>query len=59
MVLVEPEIPANTGNIGRTCVICGAQLHLVAPRFDLSDKAVKRAGLAYWQSLDLACYPSW
>lgn len=59
VVLVEPEIPANTGNIGRTCVICGARLHLVAPRFDLSDKAVKRAGLAYWQSLDLACYPSW
>ena len=60
VVLVEPEIPANTGNIGRTCVLAGARLHLVGPLgFELSDKAVQRAGLAYWQSLDLRTYPSW
>lgn len=60
IVLVEPEIPANTGNIGRTCVLTGARLHLVGPMgFELSDQAVQRAGLAYWQSLDLRTYPSW
>lgn len=60
LVLVEPEIPANTGNIGRTCVLTGTRLHLVGPLgFDLSDQAVRRAGLAYWQSLDLCTYPSW
>lgn len=59
VVLVEPEIPANTGNVGRTCVIAGARLHLVAPGFDLSDRAVRRAGLAYWQSLDVRVYGSW
>lgn len=60
VVLVEPEIPANTGNIGRTCVLAGARLHLVGPLgFELSDKAVQRAGLAYWQSLDLRTYPTW
>ncbi|MBR3225814.1 MAG: tRNA (cytidine(34)-2'-O)-methyltransferase [Atopobiaceae bacterium] len=60
IVLVEPEIPANTGNIGRTCVLAGARLHLIGPLgFDLSDKSVQRAGLAYWQSLDLASYDSW
>lgn len=60
VVLVEPEIPANTGNIGRTCVLVGARLHLVGPMgFDLSHKAVQRAGLAYWESLDLHTYPTW
>ena len=60
VVLVEPEIPANTGNIGRTCVLTGARLHLVGPLgFDLSDRAVARAGLAYWQSLDVTTYPDW
>lgn len=60
VVLVEPEIPANTGNIGRTCVLTGSRLHLVGPMgFDLSNKAVQRAGLAYWKSLDLLTYPSW
>lgn len=60
VVLVEPEIPANTGNIGRTCVLTGARLHLVGPLgFDLSHKSIQRAGLAYWQSLDLATYDSW
>ena len=60
VVLVEPEIPANTGNVGRTCVLVGARLHLVGPlAFDLSDKAVQRAGLAYWQSLDVRTYANW
>ena len=60
VVLVEPEIPANTGNIGRTCVLTGARLHLVGPMgFNLSDDAVRRAGLAYWQSLDLRTYDAW
>lgn len=60
VVLVEPEIPANTGNIGRTCVLTGARLHLVGPLgFSLSDQAVRRAGLAYWESLDVRTYPDW
>ncbi len=60
VVLVEPEIPANTGNIGRTCVLTGARLHLVGPMgFDLSHKSIQRAGLAYWQSLDVKTYESW
>lgn len=60
VVLVEPEIPANTGNIGRTCVLAGARLHLVGPLgFDLSNKSVQRAGLAYWKSLPLTTYASW
>ena len=60
VVLVEPEIPANTGNIGRTCVLTGTRLHLVGPMgFSLTDDAVRRAGLAYWQSLDLRTYDSW
>ena len=57
IVLVEPEIPQNTGNIARTCAITGARLHLVRPLgFDISDKAVKRAGLDYWHLLDLRVY---
>lgn len=60
VVLVEPEIPANTGNVGRTCVLTGACLHLVGPLgFSLDDEAVRRAGLAYWQSLDVRVYASW
>ena len=60
VVLVEPEIPANTGNVGRTCVLTGARLHLVGPLgFSLDDDAVRRAGLAYWQSLDVRTYESW
>lgn len=60
VVLVEPEIPANTGNIGRTCVLTGSRLHLVGPLgFELSDKALQRAGLAYWESLDVHVYASW
>ena len=54
VVLVEPEIPANTGNIARTCAATGSVLHLVKPLgFDISDKAVKRAGLDYWHLVDV------
>lgn len=57
IVLLEPEIPANTGNIGRTCVATGTKLHLIEPLgFDISDKAVRRAGMDYWKDLDLAVY---
>ncbi|MCL2569158.1 MAG: tRNA (cytidine(34)-2'-O)-methyltransferase [Oscillospiraceae bacterium] len=54
IVLVEPEIPQNTGNIARTCAAIGARLHIVNPTpFEISDRTVKRAGLDYWQYLDL------
>lgn len=54
VVLIEPEIPPNTGNIGRLCLSTGACLHLVGPLgFSLDDKALKRAGLDYWQDVDL------
>lgn len=54
IVLVQPQIPQNTGNIGRLCVATNTTLHLVHPLgFDLSEKAVRRAGLDYWQHLDL------
>ena len=54
IVLVEPEIPQNTGNIARTCAATGGKLHLVHPLgFDISEKQVKRAGLDYWDKLDL------
>lgn len=57
IVLVEPEIPQNTGNIARTCAVTGARLHLVRPLgFDISDKAVKRAGLDYWHLVDISVY---
>ena len=57
IVLLEPEMPANTGNIGRTCVAVGARLHLIEPLgFKLSEKAVKRAGLDYWDKLDVRVY---
>lgn len=59
IVLVEPEIPSNTGNISRTCSVTGASLHLVHPLgFDISEKQVKRAGLDYWDELDLHEYQS-
>lgn len=59
IVLVEPEIPMNTGNIARTCAATRSKLHLVKPLgFDISDKAVKRAGLDYWHMVDLAVYES-
>ena len=54
VVLVEPEIPQNTGNIARTCAATGAKLHLVHPLgFNISEKAVKRAGLDYWDKLEI------
>ena len=57
IILVEPEIPMNTGNIARTCACTGARLHLIKPLgFDISDKAVKRAGLDYWQFVDISVY---
>ncbi len=59
IVLVEPEIPQNTGNIARTCAALGATLHLIEPLgFSIDEKAVRRAGLDYWDSLDLRTYPS-
>ena len=60
LVLFEPEIPANTGNIGRTCVATGTRLHLIEPLgFSLDERALRRAGLGYWGNLDLAVYPDW
>lgn len=57
IVLHEPEIPANTGNIGRTCVATGTRLHLIEPLgFSLSEKAIKRAGMDYWKDLDVTTY---
>ncbi len=57
IVLLEPEIPANTGNIGRTCVATGAKLHLIEPLgFRLTEQNLKRAGMDYWQELDVARY---
>ena len=59
IVLFEPEIPANTGNIGRTCVATGTRLHLIEPLgFQLTEKAIKRAGMDYWQELDVTRYSS-
>lgn len=59
VVLVEPEIPPNTGNIGRLCLAADAHLHLVEPLgFDISDKALRRAGLDYWQELRVSTWPS-
>lgn len=59
IVLVEPEIPQNTGNIARTCAATRSRLHLVKPLgFDISEKAVRRAGLDYWSMVDLRVYDS-
>ena len=60
VVLVAPEIPANTGNIGRTCVVTGSRLHLVGPLgFSLDEKSLHRAGLGYWESLDVVVHENW
>jgi len=60
IVLLEPEIPANTGNIGRTCVAAGARLHLIEPLgFRINEKMVKRAGLDYWDQLDVTLYDNY
>lgn len=59
IVLVEPEIPQNTGNIARTCAVTGSRLHLVGPMgFQIDDKKLKRAGLDYWHLLDIRYYDS-
>ena len=59
IVLVEPEIPQNCGNIARTCAATGSQLHLVEPLgFDISEKAVRRAGLDYWHLVEVTTHPS-
>ena len=59
IVMVEPEIPQNTGNVARTCAATGARLHLVGPMgFKIDDKKLKRAGLDYWQYLDITYYNS-
>lgn len=58
IVLVEPEIPQNCGNIARTCAATRSRLHLIEPLgFDISEKAVRRAGLDYWPMVDLRVYP--
>ena len=60
VVLLEPEIPANTGNIGRTCLVTGSHLHLIGPLgFILNDRNLKRAGMDYWKDLDVTVYDSW
>ena len=60
IVLLEPEIPANTGNIGRTCVATGTVLHLIEPLgFSLSEKQLKRAGMDYWPMLDVRTYENY
>lgn len=57
IVLVEPRIPQNTGNIARTCAATGARLHLVGPLgFEIDDARLRRAGLDYWHLLDITCY---
>ena len=57
IVLLEPEMPANTGNIGRTCCATGTRLHLIEPMgFKINDKMLKRAGLDYWDKLDVTVY---
>lgn len=59
IVLLEPEIPQNTGNIGRTCVAAGCRLHLIGPLgFSVDDKYLKRSGLDYWPDLDVRYYGS-
>ena len=60
IVLLEPEIPANTGNIGRTCVATGTRLHLIEPLgFRLGEKDLKRAGMDYWSRLDVTTYSNY
>ncbi len=60
IVLLEPEIPANTGNIGRTCVATGTTLHLIEPLgFHLNEKNIKRSGMDYWKQVDVHRYPDY
>lgn len=60
IVLLEPEIPQNTGNIARSCAATGARLHLIGPLgFSISDRHLKRAGLDYWKQVDITYYENW
>ncbi len=60
VVLYEPEIPANTGTIGRSCVLTDTRLHLIEPLgFSLDDRMIRRAGMGYWHDLDVITHPSW
>jgi tRNA (cytidine/uridine-2'-O-)-methyltransferase len=60
IVLVEPEIPPNTGNVARLCAATGAELHLIEPLgFEITDRALKRAGLDYWDHVHWKVWPSW
>lgn len=60
IILHEPGIPQNTGNIGRTCVATGTKLHLIEPfGFSINEKALKRAGMDYWKDLDVTTYVDW
>lgn len=60
IVLLEPEIPQNTGNIGRTCCATGTKLHLIEPMgFRINEKSLKRAGMDYWEHLDVTIYDSY
>jgi tRNA (cytidine/uridine-2'-O-)-methyltransferase len=60
IVLYEPQIPQNTGNIARTCMVTGSRLHLIEPLgFSIDDSRLKRAGLDYWKDLDLVVHPGW
>ena len=60
IVLYEPEIPQNTGNISRTAAVTGAALHIIKPMgFEVTDKHLKRAGLDYWDKLDITYYENW
>jgi len=60
IILYQPEIPANTGNIGRICVGTNSMMHIIKPmRFLLTDKLVKRAGLDYWNKLEIRIYDNW
>ncbi len=60
IILHEPEIPSNTGNIGRTCAATGTRLHLIEPLgFSLNEKQLKRAGMDYWKDIDVTTYVNW
>ena len=60
VALIEPQIPPNTGNIGRLCAATGSSLHIIGPTgFSLSDERLKRAGLDYWNEIDLWMHPDW
>ena len=60
IVLYSPEIPQNTGNISRTCAVTGAKLHIIKPiGFEISDRTLKRAGLDYWDKLDVTYYENY